>query len=107
MDGMSDHAIVAVIGAGLSGLSCAHSLRVDHGVEDVVVLEARDRIGGRMHTVMEGGTPLEMGAQWLHGGDGQHCVYQFAIRYLLCHASKNVKQQHVIYSNVMYVQTVM
>jgi monoamine oxidase len=37
---------VIVIGAGLSGLTCAYRL-LDHGV-DVVVLEARDRVGGRI-----------------------------------------------------------
>src|SRR5436190_13935092 len=36
---------VIVIGAGLSGLTCAYRL-LDHGL-DVAVLEARDRVGGR------------------------------------------------------------
>ena|SRR2546425_12984645 len=42
---------VAIIGAGMAGLSAARDLaRV--GL-DVVVLEARDRVGGRIHTVHE------------------------------------------------------
>jgi uncharacterized protein len=39
---------IAIIGAGISGLTCAHRLRGDH---DVVVFEADDRPGGHAHTV--------------------------------------------------------
>jgi monoamine oxidase len=53
-----------VIGAGLSGLSAARSL-VDAGW-GVVVLEGRDRIGGRVHT-QDG---IDMGAHWIHGTEG-------------------------------------
>ena len=38
---------VVVVGAGVAGLSCAHALR-QGGMRSVVVLEARDRIGGRI-----------------------------------------------------------
>lgn len=55
---------VVVVGAGLAGLAAARTL-TEHGVE-VVVLEARDRIGGRCHT--ESG--IDMGAHWIHGTDG-------------------------------------
>lgn len=42
---------VVVIGGGISGLSAARLLN-KHGV-DVVVLEARDRVGGRTHTISD------------------------------------------------------
>ena len=61
---MDQHRKVIVIGAGLSGLSAARSL-VDAGWE-VVVLEGRDRIGGRVHT-QDG---IDMGAHWIHGTEG-------------------------------------
>lgn len=55
---------VAVVGAGVAGLSAAGELR-RHGRE-VLVLEARDRIGGRVHTVdLGGGTRADLGAAWL------------------------------------------
>ena len=57
---------VAVVGAGVAGLGCAARLRAS-GV-DVVVLEARDRIGGRVDTVRLPGWPIpvELGASWAH-----------------------------------------
>src|SRR4051794_41846647 len=42
---------VVVVGAGLAGLSAARTL-TDQGLE-VLVLEARDRVGGRTHSVVE------------------------------------------------------
>ena len=54
---------VIIIGAGLTGLSLAVELN-KQGL-DVVVLEARDRIGGRIHTyTTSDGAPVEMGATW-------------------------------------------
>jgi monoamine oxidase len=58
---------VAVIGAGAAGLSAARRLRVA-GV-DCAVLEARDRIGGRAHTVVYEGLGLDLGCGWLHSAD--------------------------------------
>jgi monoamine oxidase len=55
---------VLVIGAGISGVICARALH-DHGYE-VSVLEARNRIGGRIWTHQG----VEMGAQWIHGTEG-------------------------------------
>lgn len=56
---------VLVIGAGMAGLSAARSLA--GAGWPVRVIEARDRIGGRVHTDRAWGTPLEMGASWIHG----------------------------------------
>lgn len=47
------HARVCIIGAGVAGLSAAQKL-IQAGVKDVFVLEAQDRIGGRVHTVEHG-----------------------------------------------------
>lgn len=58
-----------VVGAGISGLGAARHL-VDKGHE-VSVLEARDRIGGRIWTGQQwSGTSLDLGASWIHGVDG-------------------------------------
>ncbi len=58
---------VIILGAGMAGLAAAAKL-VEAGLE-VCVVEARDRIGGRVHTVHDEATPLpvELGAEFLHG----------------------------------------
>ncbi len=54
---------VIVVGAGVAGLGAARHL-ADQGI-DVVVLEARDRLGGRTHTIEFDGVPLDAGAAWI------------------------------------------
>ncbi|MBK9178045.1 MAG: FAD-dependent oxidoreductase [Acidimicrobiales bacterium] len=56
---------VVVVGAGVSGLASARVLR-DQGYQ-VVVVEGRDRIGGRIWTDRRLGPPLDLGASWIHG----------------------------------------
>ncbi len=56
---------VIVVGAGVAGLIAARLL-VDAGVE-VVVLEARARVGGRCFTQDIGGAQVDVGAAWIHG----------------------------------------
>ena len=57
-----------VVGAGVSGLSAARTLAAKG--QRVVVLEARDRIGGRLHTERLDGRITDLGASWIHGIDG-------------------------------------
>lgn len=59
---------VAIIGAGISGLSAAH--RLGQTGRAVTVFEARDRMGGRLWTSSALGVPLDLGASWIHGVDG-------------------------------------
>jgi monoamine oxidase len=59
---------VVIVGAGLSGLCAAREV-LDAGREPLV-LEADDRVGGRILTEHVDGTPLELGAQWI--GDAHH-----------------------------------
>lgn len=59
---------VIIIGAGIAGLAAARTL-ADEGMR-VVVLEAANRIGGRIHTDRSLGLPVEVGAGWIHGPQG-------------------------------------
>ncbi|WP_227939492.1 flavin monoamine oxidase family protein [Alkalihalobacillus deserti] len=55
---------VVIIGAGLSGLSSA--LELNKQKIPFVVLEARNRAGGRIHSInLEGDVPIDLGAQWI------------------------------------------
>ncbi|KKJ78688.1 hypothetical protein WH95_00975 [Kiloniella litopenaei] len=59
---------VIVIGAGIAGVTAARTL-MQQGVS-VLVLEARDRIGGRAYTEQETfGVPYDHGCTWLHSAD--------------------------------------
>lgn len=56
---------VIIVGAGMAGL-CAAQILQQKGLR-VIVLEARNRIGGRTWTDEIAGTPLDLGASWIHG----------------------------------------
>jgi monoamine oxidase len=59
---------VIVIGAGFAGLAAALDLH-DAGA-GVTVVEARDRVGGRVHSVrLDNGEIAELGAEWIFSGD--------------------------------------
>lgn len=58
---------VIVIGAGMAGLAAASKLH-EEGLS-VTVLEARNRMGGRVYTHSISGTPVDLGASWIHGSN--------------------------------------
>ena len=68
----------AIIGAGLAGLVAARDLR-NRGL-GVVVLEARDRVGGRVENgVLADGQYVELGGQWI--GAGHDAIFELIERY--------------------------
>lgn len=68
MDKADEDDEIAIIGAGIAGLAAARTL-TDEGYA-VFVLEARDRLGGRMYTDDSLGFPVDLGAAWIHGASG-------------------------------------
>ena len=63
----ADDVDVVIVGAGVAGLAAAR--RLHSAGARVAVLEARDRIGGRILTVRDDRTPvpIELGAEFVHG----------------------------------------
>jgi len=65
---LPSHIDIAIIGAGAAGLGAAHALQ-DSGLS-TLILEARERIGGRAQTVsLPGNVIFDVGCGWLHSAD--------------------------------------
>ncbi|MCW9046944.1 MAG: FAD-dependent oxidoreductase [Gammaproteobacteria bacterium] len=60
---MSEHHSVIIVGAGLSGLYCAWQLQQQ--LQDVILLEARDRTGGRILSADYKNSHYDMGPAWI------------------------------------------
>lgn len=71
---MVDRADVVVVGAGLSGLCAARKLRAQGA--SVLVVEARDRVGGRTRSDQIGNATFDVGGQWI--GPGQERAHALA-----------------------------
>ena len=65
-DGEAVKANVLVLGSGITGVTAARTLEVN-GIKDFIVLEAGDRIGGRIREFED--TSIELGANWIQGLD--------------------------------------
>ncbi|HEU4782258.1 MAG TPA: FAD-dependent oxidoreductase, partial [Ktedonobacterales bacterium] len=63
---MADYDVV-IVGAGAAGLAAASALA--RAGRTVALIEARDRIGGRVYTIRPTGAtlPIELGADFIHG----------------------------------------
>ena len=63
---------VIIVGAGVAGLAAAHTLIQQHGLhpDDIEILEASQRIGGRLQTESVAGTAYDFGGTWIHGTQG-------------------------------------
>ncbi|TQD91610.1 hypothetical protein C1H46_022793 [Malus baccata] len=95
MDSPSSSSVI-IVGAGVSGLSAAKVL-IENGVEDVVILEASDRIGGRIRKQDFGGVSVELGAGWIVGVGGRELnpVLDLALK-------SNLRTIFSDYSNARY-----
>jgi monoamine oxidase len=67
---------VLIVGSGASGLYAAYCLVNQKLTSDIIILEAEDRIGGRIHTVPFNDHCIDLGAQWIHGR-GDNPLWKF------------------------------
>jgi len=61
---------VLILGAGVAGLVAAKTLQ-ENGINDFLVLEAQDYVGGRFKQRSFAGVKLEEGANWIHYADDE------------------------------------
>lgn len=87
---------VIIIGAGISGISAAKVL-AKNGIEDILILEASDSIGGRIKKQKFGNVSVELGAGWIAGVGGKECnpVWELA-------AQSGLRTCFSDYSNARY-----
>ncbi|KAK2849854.1 hypothetical protein Q7C36_008637 [Tachysurus vachellii] len=79
---MSEDAKIVVIGAGFAGLAAAATL-IKAGFQDIKILEAKDRVGGRVCTTKPfTENIIELGANWIHGQKGND-LYKLAKKHNL------------------------
>jgi monoamine oxidase len=84
---------VCVVGVGYAGLTAA--LRLHQAGKSVVVLEARDRIGGRIWTTsLSDGTPIDRGGGWL--GPEHEVMFKLAAEFGVTTYKTYVKGAHLL-----------
>lgn len=54
---------IIIVGAGPAGVAAATKL-LSNGFNNITILEAQNRIGGRINTISFGANIVDMGAQW-------------------------------------------
>jgi glycine/D-amino acid oxidase-like deaminating enzyme len=95
-----NEAQVIILGGGITGISLARSLIRDHNVTDILLLEARDELGGRAHTdtlynsKTGANVTVERGCNWIQG-PGKEPILELAEKWGLETARQN-------YSNVAW-----
>ncbi|CAO3654686.1 unnamed protein product [Mucor fragilis] len=72
---------VVILGGGVSGISAALNLTAN-GVDDIMMVEARDTLGGRAQDVPFADVNVELGCNWVQGL-GTNPINQLALKYKL------------------------
>jgi len=77
---MTNKRHVAVVGAGFAGLAAARTLLAEgRGQVEVTILEADSVVGGRARRGQLRSGPVELGATWFHGTEGNP-VHDYAVK---------------------------
>ncbi|KAL3287708.1 hypothetical protein HHI36_002172 [Cryptolaemus montrouzieri] len=79
---------IIIIGSGAAGIAAASRL-LDNNITDFRILEAEDRIGGRIHSFFFGQAFVDIGAEYVHGDEG-NLVYELAKDFISPEAEEDV-----------------
>ena len=81
---------VLILGAGVAGLAAAHTLHKNE-IEDFIVLEAQDHIGGRVKQIDFAGLRLEEGANWIQYVGDDNPIWQLKLLHNFAGVMSNYK----------------
>ncbi|XP_002981437.2 polyamine oxidase [Selaginella moellendorffii] len=104
-DGHTKTDSVVIVGAGISGIMAARTLS-QNGINDFVILEATERIGGRMREEAFAGGIVEIGANWVEGVHGSKVnpIWTLANKYNLTSFYTDFSNQSSnIYTKIGYI----
>lgn len=100
---MSDtnHPRVAILGAGISGLTCAYQLKKKNPNLQITLFDQSDQVGGKMQTQIEGGYLFEMGPHSLRLNKKHHQVIfdlfkELKLYQKIIKPSKNAKKKYLL-----------
>lgn len=88
---------ILIVGAGAAGIAAATRL-FRKGFRNLEILEATNRIGGRVHTVPFGANVVDLGGQWCHG-EKDNAVFELAGPLGLLEPSVVAEENVIIRSN--------
>ena len=71
---------VLILGGGMTGVSAAHTLHNDLGITNLLIVEARHELGGRVQNGRIGGVQVELGANWIEGL-GENPIWKLAQKF--------------------------
>ncbi|RZB41611.1 spermine oxidase [Asbolus verrucosus] len=94
---LSSDPSVVIVGAGPAGIAAATKL-LENSVTNITILEAENRIGGRVHSVEFGDAFVDIGAEYCHGEKG-NIVYELAKDLHILEPGPQSLQDNVYYSN--------
>lgn len=87
---------IYIIGAGMAGIACAKQLK--QAGKNVIVLEARDRMGGRILSKTFDTITFDLGASWIHGISGNP-IYEICQKEKIHTEILNYDQSQYFYKN--------
>lgn len=89
--------VVLIVGSGVAGLKCARTLKELDPKVEIIIVEGRDRIGGRVRTEKFGNCHVDLGASWIHGINGNP-VYKLAkeVGFKISKISDSEKQANLL-----------
>ena len=96
---------IVIVGSGASGIAAATKLMLN-GFHNVQILEAENRIGGRVNTVKFDDYLVDLGAQWIHGEKG-NVVYEIVANMNLTDHSDPYKEEVFTSSGELIDSTMM